>query len=123
MQNPASPPLIVMSEEDIAAGARHRLYVVYRLPRLEHLDSRPVSAAERTEAAERGEFLMVRKAKTRATGAAATPSPVLAVAGVSDGAAAEDSASRRPTAYLGLGSSHYDGRHSEGNRFIVNDDL
>jgi hypothetical protein len=30
---------------------------------------------------------------------------------------------RKPQAYLGLGSSTYDGRHSEGNRFIVDRDL
>jgi len=30
---------------------------------------------------------------------------------------------RRPAAFLGLGTSHYDGRHSEGNRFISDDHL
>jgi hypothetical protein len=33
------------------------------------------------------------------------------------------SAKRKPSSYLGLGTSRYDGRHSEGNRFIMDDDL
>ena len=34
-----------------------------------------------------------------------------------------ESDARRPSAYLGLGTSNYDGRHSEGNRFIGDDHL
>lgn len=36
---------------------------------------------------------------------------------------AEADERRKPSAYLGLGTSHYDGRHSEGNRFIVDKHL
>jgi hypothetical protein len=61
MRNPASPPLIVTSEADIAAAARYRLYVLYRLPRLQFLDAAPVTAAELAEAAVKGPFCAPKK--------------------------------------------------------------
>jgi hypothetical protein len=50
MVNPASPPLLSVSEEDHKAAQRYRLYIVYRLPGLQFLDSAPVSGREREEA-------------------------------------------------------------------------
>jgi hypothetical protein len=41
-----------------------------------------------------------------------------------DAAAAAAAEKRRPAAFLAVGASHtYDGRHSEGNRFIIDRDL
>jgi hypothetical protein len=164
MRNPASPPLVSVSEADVAAAARYRLYVIFRLPRLQFLDAAPVTAEERRDAAERGQFLAVRKPKSRSAlggkpalsptaagvfGALASSAPAAGAGAASPGAsvgaggagaagaggAAGDSAAsptttdgggdgkRKPQAYLGLGTSAYDGRHSEGNRFIVDRDL
>jgi hypothetical protein len=50
MVNPASPPLLSVSEEDHKAAQRYRLYIVYRLPGLQFLDSAPITAREREEA-------------------------------------------------------------------------
>lgn len=46
-----------------------------------------------------------------------------AAAAAAAGAAAAAEGEKRGGAYLGLGTTHYDGRHSEGNRFIVDRDL
>jgi hypothetical protein len=78
MRNPCSPPLVCASEDDVQATRRHRLYVVFRLPRLQFLDSSPVTAAERKEAAEKGAYLAPRRPKaappiTMAIGATVRP--------------------------------------------------
>lgn len=146
MNNPACAPLLITCEEDVAASTRFRLYAIYRLPRVVFLDAAPVTAAERAEAALRGAFLAPRRAapsasaatsgnsgggsgsdvaataSAPATGAAAVSAPATSGSAVAPGAAASagaGDASRRPVAFLGLGMAHtYDGRHSEGNRFI-----
>lgn len=156
MMNPASPPLVLTSEEDVARSNRYRAYLAYRLPRLAFLDASPITADERAEGREKGDFLVARKPK-RATAASASAAGSSAGAGSSSAApAAADAASlfygsgsaaaaggagsaagasgsaaaasadaerRKPAAYLGLGTTHYDGRHSEGNRFVTNDQL
>lgn len=119
MRNPASPPMIQLSEEDVAAATRHRLYVVYRIPSLTFLDAAPVTAAERAEAASKGKFLATRRAASTAVApGAASPSAEAGAEGESP-----KQAKKGMTAFLDIGKSTYDGKHSEGNRFIVNDDL
>ena len=55
------------------------------------------------------------------------PVCVVDVAGLESGAESvgEDGlpGKRKPSAFLGLGSSRYDGSHSEGNRFIADNVL
>lgn len=149
MMNPASPPLVLTSEEDVARSRRYRCYMAYRLPRLAFLDASPITADERAEGREKGDFLVARKPKravasggvstTSGSGAAASGSSAGAAdaaslfygggaaaggagaSSASGGAAAADAERRKPAAYLGLGTTHYDGRHSEGNRFVTND--
>jgi hypothetical protein len=53
------------------------------------------------------------------TGEAAAGGGEGATAGTGDGA----DAAKKGGAFLGVGQSTYDGRHSEGNRFIVDRDL
>jgi leucine-rich melanocyte differentiation-associated protein len=118
MRNPASPPMIQMSEEDVAASARHRLYVIYRLPKLRFLDAVAVTAAERAEATAKGRFLVPRRAAPSTVAPAAPPAEAEEPAEETAPAS-----SKGMSAYLGIGKSSYDGKHSEGNRFIVNDDL
>jgi len=43
-------------------------------------------------------------------------------AGGADGGGDGDD-DKKPGAFIALGATHYDGRHSEGNRFIVDSDL
>lgn len=133
-----------------------RLYVIYRLPKLQFLNASPVTAAERREAAEKGQYMAVRKPKRATSGgaggsgsgagdaagaAAAAPdaaslffggatagsAPAAGAGGGGAGAAAGkgegEDGDKRPSAFIALGSTHYDGRHSEGNRFIVDSDL
>lgn len=128
MRNPASPSLLCASEEDAAALRRYRLYVIYRIPKLTFLDSSPVSKEERSEALKRGEFLVPRRPKV-------VSKPVYEPETLEHDRKRDDARptathvpeaqrdTRRPSAYLGLGTSNYDGRHSEGNRFIGDDHL
>jgi hypothetical protein len=136
MRNPCSPPLVCASEDDLQATRRHRLYVVFRLPRLQFLDSSPVTAAERKEAAEKGAYLAPRRPKAAAPaapgsplgGAAASATAAAAAGGGAGGAAAAAAAAaagavKKPASFLGVGTSTYDGRNSEGNRFITDRSL
>ena len=157
MRNPASPPMVALSQEDIARAKRYRLYIIYRMPALAFLDATPVSTAEREEAAAKGKFLAVRKSAAAAArrtsgvagqagtgsrrasagmdgglsssgghahakgeeGGSATASPVAASAVAAEAAPA----TRKPSAFLAYSRSSYDGKHSEGNRFITTDQL
>jgi len=135
MRNPCSPPLVCVSEDDVQATRRHRLYVVFRLPRLQFLDSSPVTAAERKEAAEKGAYLAPRRPKAAAAGGGggsggggagspAAAGPALVGGGLSTAGAAEAAAEKKkPASFLGVGASTYDGRNSEGNRFITDRSL
>ena len=128
MRNPCSPPLVCVSEEDAHAMRRYRLYVVFRLPRLQFLDSSPVSEAERKEAAEKGAYLAPRrpKAAPAATAAAAAlPGSAYGLSSSSGGGGGGEGeeARKKPASYLGQGTSNYDGRNSEGNRFITDRNL
>ena len=154
MRNPASPPLVCTSEEESAAAARYRLYVVYRLPGLQVLDAVPITRAERAEAAVKGQFMAARKPRPGTNGsappsrtssstlfgflmgagggggggepsaAAASGSGASAAAGSGAGAgAAAAAAPKKPTAFIAVGRAEYNGRNSEGNRFISDKDL
>ena len=168
MRNPASPPLVCTSEEESAAAARYRLYVIYRLPGLQFLDAVQITRAERAEAAAKGQFMAARKPRPGTSGSAPLPSAGsstlfgflsglgggggssgsssssggsggeagaaggssggssagggAAAAGSSSGSSA-GSAPKKPTAFIAVGRQEYNGRNSEGNRFISDKDL
>ena len=184
MRNPASPPMICLSDEDFAALERHRLYVIYRLPQLNFLDSSPVTKHDRTEAKRRGQFLGVRKPKKKRhsvadgdmrdrsgslcsvesnrslpvhpghnnrsdndiwsaidgglASSASQPEGAIDTANragsfqsrghsfsdeLSDEGEHEEKTMRKPVAFLRMETARYDGKHSEGNRFIRDQDL
>jgi len=118
MMNPACPNMYFADGES-EAYQRYRHYVIYRLKKLKFLDATPVDAEERKEAEKRGHLMSVSRPKTQ-------PKPV-----------AEPSASPEPAkkkeevkehtpkvaTFLAKGKARYDGSNSEGNRFIMNDDL
>jgi len=96
---------------------RYRLTVIYHLPRVTFLDTERVRRSERKEAMKRGKFLAVAKPSEEQ------------MADVEDEVDEEDTAdvtpykNVKPAAFLGKGRIKYDGRESEGNRFILNQDL
>ncbi|KAL0481595.1 hypothetical protein AKO1_012513 [Acrasis kona] len=118
LKNPACPSELTSHDTD--DYQRHRLYVLYKLKnlkQLKYLDSKEVSAAERKEAETRGSFCKVMVATP-------TQSPeqdnVPVIENVS-----QVSQSKKPQAssFFGYTKHVYTGKHSEGNRFIKNNDL
>ncbi|XP_049869978.1 leucine-rich melanocyte differentiation-associated protein-like [Pectinophora gossypiella] len=118
LSNKACPNQLSDLDKDDSDYQRYRFYVIYKLRNLRFLDSRRVSSSERAEAATRGEFALVRRpahcdiiAHTTTVLSPPRPLPLdLASLGKHRGA---------------YGKCHYKytGKHSEGNRFIVNSDL
>ncbi|KAG6459612.1 leucine-rich melanocyte differentiation-associated protein [Manduca sexta] len=117
LSNKACPNQLSDVDKDDSDYQRYRYFVIYKLPTLRFLDSRRVSSCERREAGTRGEFMRVRRP--------ADPAPPA------------DRAERCPARALPLDLSalgkhkgaygrclyKYTGKHSEGNRFILNSDL
>lgn len=136
LKNPGCPSPYFGSDTD--DYARFRLYVVHVLPRLEYLDSTKVTDAERTEAKRRGALL--RPAKLiRAAERQQEQQAELEAERKRKGEwdkAEEESVSNTTAlpqdlaepgssgpARFGMCSYVYYGKQSEGNRFILNDDL
>lgn len=120
--NSACPNELVAKDED--DYQRYRYYVLFMLPRLKFLDSRPVTAKELQEAMRVGQFTKVvrisddelaSQIKRQSTGAgeASSFSPL----------SRESRTAEQPRATIGTCKYVYYGRHSEGNRFIRNNDL
>ncbi|XP_072165707.1 leucine-rich melanocyte differentiation-associated protein-like [Diadema setosum] len=118
--NQACPNELSSSEKDEEDYQRYRYFVIHSLPTLKFLDHRPVSAKEKAEAKRVGSFMKVARPEE-----------------VED---AEDALAHSSDVYTPLPSSAprfggdpqgtygrckyvYYGRHSEGNRFIRNNDL
>jgi hypothetical protein len=101
---------------------RYRYFLIHKLPRLKFLDSRPVSGKERKEAIRVGAFMKIvhpasedlaKQAKKQGDNEESEYSPLpsrLAQTGNHKGT-------------YGVCRYVYYGRHSEGNRFIRNNDL
>ncbi|XP_015238612.1 leucine-rich melanocyte differentiation-associated protein [Cyprinodon tularosa] len=118
--NEACPNQLVSLDKDDDDYQRYRYFVLYKLPQLKFLDSRKVTRKELMEAQERGAFMKVVKPK-------------------SEGLLNEAGSEIRPLPYTPLprgsrdAKNHkgvfakcryiYYGKHSEGNRFIRNDQL
>ncbi|XP_013414951.1 leucine-rich melanocyte differentiation-associated protein [Lingula anatina] len=118
--NVACPNQLSSLDKDDDDYRRYRMYVLYRVPRLKFLDSSPVKEAERAEAKRQGAFLsVVRPADTEddnpdmesPTASQYTPLSTSLREGGGKGGV------------LGVSKYVYYGRHSEGNRFIKNNDL
>ncbi|CAM9761765.1 unnamed protein product, partial [Hapterophycus canaliculatus] len=141
MRNPACPGLMDVKRPDMEACRMYRTYVVFRAPQLVTVDGVDVTEAERRDAALRGQFTVKRRPQQG--GAAAGGAHPLAEAGrkgsgggmfdrkpkvVLDPLAVRpllnvaSLPSRKPVGVYGR-ERRYDGAHSEGNRFIVDDHL
>ncbi|XP_060943681.1 leucine-rich melanocyte differentiation-associated protein [Limanda limanda] len=118
--NEACPNQLVSLDKDEDDYQRYRYFVLYKLPQLKFLDTRKVTPKEVMEAQARGSFMKVVKPKSEAP--------------------PNDSRSEsHPPSYTPLprgsrdAKNHkgvfakcryiYYGKHSEGNRFIRNDQL
>ncbi|XP_049273649.1 leucine-rich melanocyte differentiation-associated protein-like [Rhipicephalus sanguineus] len=122
--NPACPDQISNPDRDDDDDyQRYRYYVIHKLRQLKFLDSRAVTSGERAEALRVGAFMRVAR-------------PPLHVAGSAPWAGSEEE--EEGGAYTPLPPTHgqprnktvygvlkykYTGKHSEGNRFIRNDQL
>lgn len=112
--NPCVPNIFV---DDSAAEAyqRYRYHVISKVPKLLFLDSTPVTEVERQQAKLSANVAIARP-KGRAAEAMVVPS-------VTHAPPKPPSSPPRVATYLAKGKPRYDGANSEGNRFIVNDDL
>lgn len=119
--NEACPNELVLKDED--DYKRYRYFVLYHLPGLKFLDSRATTKAEHAEAQRVGQFMKVVSVSQddvyqgQETGASdSKPSQFSPLP--SEG---RDASSHRGT--IGTCKYVYYGKHSEGNRFIRNNDL
>jgi len=116
LENPACPN-IYFSDGEAEAYQRYRYYVIHRLKKLRFLDVTPVSAEERKEGEKRGAFLNVARPKNEPK----SPEP----ASKPEESTKKEVKEHTPKVgtFLAKGKARYDGSNSEGNRFIMNDDL
>ncbi|CAH0725254.1 unnamed protein product, partial [Brenthis ino] len=116
LSNKACPNQLSDQDKDDTDYQRYRYFVLYKLQNLRFLDSRRVSVAEHREASIRGEFMRVR----RPTSVSAPEAPPVATARPLP--VDLNSLGKHKGAY-GKCVYKYTGKHSEGNRFILNSDL
>ncbi|KAK7871250.1 hypothetical protein R5R35_007539 [Gryllus longicercus] len=120
--NPCCPHALSDPDADDADYERFRCYALSWLPALAFLDSRAVTAAERERARARGRLMRVARPGAAARGdqeepALWTPSPDASPLPVGGRAPGDHRAAYGRCRY------RYSGKHSEGNRFIGNNDL
>eukprot|EP00035_Acanthoeca_spectabilis_P020829 m.434787 g.434787 ORF g.434787 m.434787 type:complete len:272 (+) comp17767_c0_seq1:231-1046(+) len=118
--NEACPNELVLKDE--SDYQRYRYFVLYHLPHLKFLDSRAVTAEEVSEAARVGQFMKVVSVSHDEM-YASEPEPAAQERSQFNPLPQEqrDVATHRGT--IGTCKYVYYGRHSEGNRFIRNNDL
>ncbi len=74
------PPISLLAASPFISS--RSLYVIFRLPKLQFLDSSPVTPEERKEAAAKGQYLAVRKPKQKSTSTLGKPVSPTAMGGV-----------------------------------------
>lgn len=119
LKNPAVPNMY-FSDGEAEAYQRHRYMVIYTCKQLNFLDATPISPEERAEAEKKGKFLKVARPKTQSS---KTHTEHKAKKQAEPKRAPVKEHRPQTASFLAKGRSRYDGSNSEGNRFIVNDDL
>ncbi|KAM9324983.1 leucine-rich melanocyte differentiation-associated protein [Gastrophryne carolinensis] len=118
--NQACPNELVSSEKDEDDYQRYRYFVLNKLPNLKFLDTRKVTSKEREVASSRGAFMKVVKLKENKISSDEDSScPIMPYTPL-------PSMSRDPANHKGVAGKCryiYYGKHSEGNRFIRDDQL
>jgi len=118
MKNPACPNFFTGGDSD--DYQRYRFYVLYRLTHLKFLDASPVTEKERKEAARVGPYMITAKPDTNSAPRSQQQSSLTdAIAPLPEDLQAEGKGPAR----FGMTTYVYYGKHSEGNRFILNEDL
>nr|XP_020651823.1 leucine-rich repeat-containing protein C10orf11 homolog isoform X1 [Pogona vitticeps] len=118
--NTACPNELVCKDKDEGDYRRYRYFVLHKLTKLKFLDSRKVSRTEREEASLRGAFMKVVKPRDAKVSADGSPiSPQIHYTPLPSGS--RDLTNHRGV--LGKCRYVYYGKHSEGNRFIRDDQL
>lgn len=122
LSNKACPNQLSDVDKDDSDYQRYRYYVIYKIPHLRFLDSRRVTTTERREATVRGEFMKVRRPPDVPDAGPSIASPVVAAGGQRPLPIDLSAVGKHKGAY-GKCLYKYTGKHSEGNRFILNSDL
>ncbi|XP_062831944.1 leucine-rich melanocyte differentiation-associated protein isoform X1 [Anolis carolinensis] len=118
--NTACPNELVCKDKDEGDYQRYRYFVLHKLTNLKFLDSRKVSRIEREEAIVRGAFMkIVKPMDTKVSTGGASISPQMSYTPLPSGS--RDLTNHRGV--LGKCRYVYYGKHSEGNRFIRDDQL
>ncbi|XP_059056670.1 leucine-rich melanocyte differentiation-associated protein-like [Achroia grisella] len=120
LSNKACPNQLSDLDKDDSDYQRYRYFVIHKLPQLRFLDSRRVSSSEWREAATRGEFMRVRRPPDDVID---TPERQLAQTQTLRPLPVDFAALGKHKGAYGKIHYKYTGKHSEGNRFIVNSDL
>ncbi|XP_064638009.1 leucine-rich melanocyte differentiation-associated protein-like [Lineus longissimus] len=120
--NIACPNQLSSFDKDEEDYQRYRVYLLHRLPKLKFIDSTPVKNDERKEAIQKGHFMkVVRPADDMVEEDRSLPhqssSPYTPLPN------SDAKNPRQPVGTFGTCKYVYYGKHSEGNRFIRNNDL
>ncbi|XP_075941694.1 leucine-rich melanocyte differentiation-associated protein isoform X1 [Anarhichas minor] len=137
--NEACPNQLVSPDNDEDDYQRYRYFVLHKLPQLKFLDTRKVTQKEMMEAQARGAFMKVVKPKSEAQTAIRKKENSLCTTERRKYPPNETGSESHPLPYTPLprgsrdAKNHkgafakcryiYYGKHSEGNRFIRNDQL
>ncbi|XP_057308704.1 leucine-rich melanocyte differentiation-associated protein-like isoform X2 [Hydractinia symbiolongicarpus] len=122
--NEACPNQLSSYENDEEDYQRYRYYTIYCLPKLKFLDSTPVTADERKEAQRVGAYMKVVTSEiTESSPTETNKSDKNASNDLYSPLPSTDSREGDHKSSFGKCRYVYYGKHSEGNRFIVNNDL
>ncbi|KAJ8013814.1 hypothetical protein DPEC_G00033700 [Dallia pectoralis] len=119
--NEACPNQLVSQDKDEDDYQRYRYFVLHKLPTLKFLDTRKVLKSEQQEAEARGAFMNVVKPKSSDNSSPGVPRTEGCMPYTPLPRGSRDSKNHKGVfakcRYI------YYGKHSEGNRFIRNDQL
>ncbi|KAJ8361558.1 hypothetical protein SKAU_G00180830 [Synaphobranchus kaupii] len=118
--NEACPNQLVSLDKDEDDYQRYRYFVLHKLASLKFLDTRKVTRKERTEAEARGAFMKVVKPKSDTD--AGDPRHDSATTSYTPLPRGSKDAKNHKGVFAKCRYVYY-GKHSEGNRFIRNDQL
>lgn len=117
LKNPVCPDLYFTRNGNLAQYKKYRRTILHSLRRLECLDARPLSKDDKADAKRNGKYLAVAKPKMAENKWSIGDDDDFHKDSVAD---LPDMSDHKPAAFIGRGRIKYDGRDSEGNRFIRN---
>lgn len=124
--NKACPNQLTSLENNEDDYQRYRYYVLYKIPKLHFLDSTPVTSTERKEAKRIGAFTKIVSADSTEMIENSADEDLRKSEGYTPlppSRTFDDDVEQQAKSTFGKCRYVYYGKHSEGNRFIVNNDL